>query len=139
VSISGNDGDIFTAQFTFDLNAANKLGGASQMALLWLDPSTQEWIIANLGDHGTNDATSTEQDFLGSFAAFQATYGTDLSAYLGAYGVDTTNDTVWAVIDHNSDFGVGLDAVPEPSTWAMLLGGLALLAFCVRRKAVLVS
>jgi hypothetical protein len=30
-------------------------------------------------------------------------------------------------------------AVPEPSTYAMMLGGLALLGFCVRRKTALVS
>jgi hypothetical protein len=141
VSISGNDGDIFTAQLTFDLNTANKLGGASQMALLWLDPSTQTWINAILGDHGTNDATSAEEDFLGSFAAFQAKYGTNLTLYLGAYGVDTTNNTVWAVIDHNSDFGVGVyvasnSDVPEPSSWMLVLGGLgALLFFHLRRSS----
>ena len=30
-------------------------------------------------------------------------------------------------------------ATPEPSTYAMMLGGLALLGFCVRRKAALLS
>ena len=30
-------------------------------------------------------------------------------------------------------------AVPEPSTYAMMLGGLALLGFCVRRKGMLTS
>jgi hypothetical protein len=31
------------------------------------------------------------------------------------------------------------EAVPEPSTWALMLGGLALLGFCVRRKGALVK
>jgi hypothetical protein len=30
-------------------------------------------------------------------------------------------------------------AVPEPSTWAMMLGGLVMLGFCVRRKASLLK
>jgi hypothetical protein len=29
------------------------------------------------------------------------------------------------------------DAIPEPCTYAMMLGGLVLLGFCVRRKASL--
>jgi hypothetical protein len=30
---------------------------------------------------------------------------------------------------------LGSAPVPEPSTWAMMLGGLGMLAFVVRRKA----
>jgi hypothetical protein len=33
----------------------------------------------------------------------------------------------------------GAAVVPEPSTWAMMLGGLGMLAFCVRRKAASVK
>jgi hypothetical protein len=29
--------------------------------------------------------------------------------------------------------------VPEPSTYALMLGGLAFLGFCIRRKTVLLS
>jgi hypothetical protein len=32
---------------------------------------------------------------------------------------------------------VALRQIPEPSTYAMMLGGLALLGFCVRRKLAL--
>jgi hypothetical protein len=134
VSVSGNDGNIFAVQLTFNLAEANLVGGANKMTLLWLNPANGGWENAVLGDHETNDATGGELDFQGSFSLFQSGYGTDLDNYLGAYGVDTTNDTVWAVIDHNSNFGVGnLDelpaATPEPSTWAMLLGGLGLIAW----------
>jgi fibronectin-binding autotransporter adhesin len=34
---------------------------------------------------------------------------------------------------------VELEATPEPSTYAMMLGGLALLGFCIRRKGTLLS
>jgi hypothetical protein len=145
VNISGNDGDIFVPQLTFDLNAANQNGGASAMTLLYQVPGTSRWENAVLGDHGANVATSAEQGYQGSFASFENAFGaneSNLSLYLGAYGVDTTNDTVWAVIDHNSDFGTGsgmdlpeeIPSTPEPSTWAMLLGGLGLMALGRTRK-----
>ena len=141
VVISGNDGDIFAPQLTFNLAAANQVGGAAQMTLLYLNTATNQWENAVLADHGTNNASGGELDYQGSFSAFQAQYGTDLSDYLGAYGVDTTDDTVWAVIDHNSEFGTGnlsdlpITATPEPSTWAMLLGACGLIAFVSRRRA----
>ena len=36
--------------------------------------------------------------------------------------LDTVNDTVWAVLNHNSDFAI----VPEPSTFALLALGASL-------------
>jgi fibronectin-binding autotransporter adhesin len=45
------------------------------------------------------------------------------SRSLGDYGIDPTNNVVWAVLNHNSEFAV----IPEPST--LVLGGLALLGF----------
>lgn len=44
---------------------------------------------------------------------------------LGAWGVDTTTHTVWAVIDHNSQFSV----IPEPTTMGLLILGAILAAF----------
>ena len=38
---------------------------------------------------------------------------------LGDWGVNTSNHTVWAVLDHNSEFAV----TPEPSTLALLAAG----------------
>jgi hypothetical protein len=132
VSVSGNAGSVFAVQLTFDLTTAEKLpGGPSAMTLLWDSPSSG-WVNAVYGNTGSNTSNADYLDFQGSFAAFEAANhiidGSDLTAYLGAYGVDTTDNTVWAVINHNSDFGVGnpLDApsavaTPEPSTWALLL------------------
>jgi hypothetical protein len=52
---------------------------------------------------------------------------------LGSYGIDTVNHEVWAVVDHNSEFAVA-QAVPEPSSWTALLGGLGLLLGFQRGK-----
>jgi hypothetical protein len=144
VSVSGNDGNVFSLQLTFDLNTANQMGGAQNMTLLWQNPANSEWENAVLGDHGTNTTNVLYLDYQGSFASFESTYGisdANLSLYLGAYGVDTTNDTVWAVIDHNSSFVAGNtlllpqdQSVPEPSTWAMLVGGLGMLGLWSKRR-----
>jgi len=50
---------------------------------------------------------------------------------VGDHGGDPISNTVWAIIDHNSDFAV----VPEPSTYALVVGvfSLAFVAF-KRRK-----
>jgi hypothetical protein len=53
-----------------------------------------------------------------------------LANYVGDYGVDTTNDVAWAVVDHNSEFAV----VPEPSAIVLAAFGLIGGLWAVRRK-----
>ena len=88
--------------------------------LAWLNPSDDQWENAIDGNFGTNAGCSHP----GAWPTGDMT--------LGDWGVNTANNTVWAVLDHNSDFSV----VPEPSTAALLAAGiigLTVLA-CRRRK-----
>jgi hypothetical protein len=66
----------------------------------WLNPITNHWENAIDGNFGTNSS----HFYLGAWPTGDMT--------LGDWGVNTANDTVWAVLNHNSDFAV----VPEPST-----------------------
>jgi hypothetical protein len=105
--------------------------------LAWLNPAGGSggvpiWQNAIAGDTG-NDATSAEQGFLGSFLAFQVDVNdTNIADYVGAWGVDTVNHDVWAVIDHNSEFSV----VPEPSALVLAAISMALAVFRLRTRKI---
>jgi hypothetical protein len=75
---------------------------------------------------GANIVDTNGQYVIGTFTAGAA-----------AVGSLTSSDSFTYAQDGN---GVGeinalsLREIPEPSTYAMMLGGLAVLAFCVRRR-----
>jgi len=134
-SSASNDGirksDVFslsgTSTNTFVLQL-NVTGVAAGNFLAWVNGSGS-WANAVTGNTG-NNASGAQQGYAGSFSTFQGTYGSTLSAYVGAYGVDTTGGSVWAVINHNSDYAV----VPEPATWALLAFSLTTVMVLRRRR-----
>ncbi len=80
-------------------------------------PDQAEWTNAVEGNSTVGSLRVV--NYQGSFDNFVASHGDfNFTDYLGSYGVDIDNNTVWAVLDHNSEFAT----VPEPS-------GLALLGF----------
>jgi len=129
MTLSGSSGQ--TSKFVLQLNYNPILlpGGAGNEGLWasnewiylgWLNPSTDTWQNAVLGNFG-----SSNDHFVGIGA-----WGGDTT--LGDWGVNTANDTVWAVLNHNSDFAV----VPEPSALVLLaVGAIGFLGgICWRRR-----
>ncbi|MGC4002307.1 MAG: PEP-CTERM sorting domain-containing protein [Pirellulales bacterium] len=124
VSLSGLDGQ----KFVLDVSYNDALMGNNEelsrslgaLYLAWRDGSGQ-WV--NAVSHNSTlpgDTGALVTNYNGSYAMARSANGNAMLA-LGSWGVDTSNNTAWAVLDHNSDFAV----VPEPS--AIVAGGLAML------------
>jgi len=83
---------------------------------------TPYWTNTVAGNTG-NVKNPSFQDFSGSYQAFlnflssrRIVVDPGLANIMGAYGYDSTTQTAWAVIDHNSLFGTGLGIGPLLST-----------------------
>ncbi len=113
--IGSTHSDTFALSLTFDPTGAALSQLQSGQAFIMSQNASGNWV--NTCDLNTG---GTEQFVLG---AYNDSYG------LGTYGIDLSTDTAWAVVNHDSTFGV---AVPEPVTMALLaVGGLG---FLTRRK-----
>ncbi|MDY0167389.1 MAG: autotransporter-associated beta strand repeat-containing protein [Thermoguttaceae bacterium] len=128
--------DPFVLQMSYD--AALLQPNQDGMFLAWLS-AADGWVNAVEGNLGTGgSAVANFQAASGGYApgswdAFVDAYNPiDLDLYLGSWGLDSTNQMAWAVLNHNSQFAIM--AVPEPS--ALLLGCLGLLGLLltVRRR-----
>jgi hypothetical protein len=113
LTVTGLDGNLFVLEMTY--SESGLLVPENDLFLAWLDELSGLWVNATAGN---SSGTAT---FAGNVA-----YNAALHSALGTYGVDTTTNTVWAVLDHNSDFAVV--AVPEPGVLGLaLIGAGALL------------
>lgn len=88
----------------------------------WLNPGTGIWEDATLGN-SSNDPTRVV-NYQGSWE--QA--GSPLT--LGSWGVDKSNNVVWSVLDHNSEFA----AVPEPASLLLVGSGATGFGIFWRRR-----
>jgi autotransporter-associated beta strand protein len=119
-NVSGSQKNTFVLQ----LNLASL---ASDAFLGWLNGSNT-WVNATAGNFGSGSLAG----FYGtSFTTFVANNGGVFNAttMLGAWGRDTANGNVWAVVNHNSDFAV----IPEPGTCALFAIGSAFILWRRRR------
>ena len=118
VDVHGTETDVFVLQLTYNEAAAISLFGSEAAAILgWLDPADGQWKNAVLGN------SSGTPTFVGDGA-----YDPLTDFLPGYYGVDTVNNHVWAVLDHNSHFA----ATPEPTSAVLL--GLGTLLLTTRRR-----
>lgn len=108
LKLTGTDGDMIVLAMTYDDQLLTS-SEEDSLFLAWFDG--EAWVNAIEGNFGESTAQFVEGGFE------QAYYS------LGYYGLDTSTNTVWAVIDHNSSFAV----IPEPSTALLLLAGSGLL------------
>jgi len=112
VNLTGTDSDLIVMQMSYD---PADLGSAleSDLRLAWFNGSA--WVLAVDGNSG-----GTPLFVMGAYTG----------QGLGSYGLDTASNTVWAVINHNSEFAVIAAPVPEPGTFALMaVAGVALLTF----------
>ncbi|HEY5707752.1 MAG TPA: PEP-CTERM sorting domain-containing protein [Terrimicrobiaceae bacterium] len=124
VNLSGTSGagfaDTIVLQLTYDEATAIALFGSESLVRLgWFDSLTNQWRLAVSGNTGG-----------APFFAGDGAYDPATGFVLGYYGLDTASNTVWAVLNHNSEFAV----VPEPSTYILLAIGMFFL-LCKSRRA----
>jgi fibronectin-binding autotransporter adhesin len=144
---TGSSGQTLTNTYVLEMSfnpgsivqAEQASAAAGFIRIDWLNPNgggtgVAEWQNAVLGDSGTGtDTTTATKNVQESFANFSTAEGgltdSNIGNFLGSWGVDLTNDEVWAVINHESQFAV----VPEPSA-ALIAVGLAGMGILKRRR-----
>jgi hypothetical protein len=113
--IGSTSSDTYALSLTFDTSAATLAQMQAGNVFIMSQDAGGNWV--NTCDLNTGGA----EQYV--FGAYSDSYG------LGTYGVDTSTGTAWAVVNHDSTFGV---AVPEPVTMGLLVfGGVAMM---LRRK-----
>jgi hypothetical protein len=119
----GQATDPFVLQLSFDPAAAlAAYGDLTGMRLMWFDTSLGDWRLATDGNFG------------GTPTFVAGAYDEAVDDHVGYYGVDLATDTVWAVLNHNSEFAAGEpNPVPEPAEAGLLIMGASSL-FAGRRR-----
>jgi autotransporter family porin len=116
LGLTNTNGTIQILQLSYD---ESLLGGGSEADMLLGWNSSGSWVNAIDGNTGSAGGLALT-NALGSYAALGIVPTAD---YLGSWGRDTTTNTAWAVVNHNSEFAA-IVAVPEPPTSPLVAAGL---------------
>jgi hypothetical protein len=136
LQLQGTGSDPIVLEIGYDATGLS-LGTEQILTLNWLDtrvssPTNGDWILSVLGNDYSGGGSTAGSSFLGSWTSYvSANPGATAANSLGRYGVDTTSNKVWAVINHNSEFVV---VVPEPSAFALAGLGAALACYAAWRR-----
>lgn len=130
----------FTNQFAIYQITSTSLGSSGDDMLggyiaLWDNGGNLSVKYYSVGDPFSSSYSATglagtlaSQTFTASAIAFS---GSDLSILSSYLGYSATLDGKYP---SNPDLSITVSAIPEPSTYAALLGGLALIGLGIRRK-----
>jgi len=118
LSLTGTANTVQIVQLTYDPAVLGPVP-ETDLGLGWKLGAS--WVNAVNGNSGQVGGSAVINQN-GSFASLGVSA---TAAFLGSWGRDTASNTVWAVVNHNSDFAVVV--VPEPTAlgWlGMACGGL---------------
>jgi len=127
VQINGLDGELFVLEMTYDdaerqAAAPNVPEWRAQINWLDEDAAPPAWVNAVLGNSDIDDYTATTVTVDGNTSGLNAFLSSrrHVMSYqdyllqnggeptLGDFGVDTVNNVMWSVIDHNSVFAAAI-------------------------------
>jgi autotransporter-associated beta strand protein len=126
LDLTNTHGTIQILQMTYD---ESLIAGGSESDILLGWNSSGSWVNAidgNIGSSGGSSVTNAS----GSYASLGILSTAD---YLGSWGRDTTTNTVWAVVNHNSEYA-SVVIVPEPGAFSLAGVGLALVCWTAARR-----
>jgi hypothetical protein len=115
---------------------ANFAGGLSYFGFYMGSPDGYNSVTYTFADQSSTTLTGTELASLaGTVADGNQSVGLYVNAFAGAGGKITSVAFYSTSNAFETDNHAFIAAVPEPETYAMLLAGLGLLGFMLRRKA----